>query len=245
MDRSRVRAHRRRIAQPPGARLVPRRTARRLHQVELRRRVCPVDLLEGVGAKAPALGLRAVDLEDRVELVELDQAARLDGASEVEKQDGVDLPRDPLVVDGGAIEPTNIYSESLSPRYHFGWSELYALSDDRYRLIRAPEDELYDLSQDPDELTSIVTFIVPAPEWEMGRDTLMLVGFTWAGSNQAEAERLVDRMRALARPDVEVVEPARVPRLETLLQLVGQGLAAAHHPHERGRAGRHQTRAFM
>ena len=59
------------------------------------------------------------------------------------------------LVDGGAIEPTNIYSESLSPRYHFGWSELYALSDDRYRLIRAPEDELYDLSQDPDELTSI------------------------------------------------------------------------------------------
>ena len=59
------------------------------------------------------------------------------------------------LADGGTIEPTNIYAESLSPRYHFGWSELYALSDDRYRLIRAPEDELYDLSQDPNELTSI------------------------------------------------------------------------------------------
>jgi arylsulfatase A-like enzyme/tetratricopeptide (TPR) repeat protein len=48
-----------------------------------------------------------------------------------------------------------IYSESLSPRYHFGWSELYALTDDRYRLIRAPRDELYDVQQDPNETTSI------------------------------------------------------------------------------------------
>ena len=60
------------------------------------------------------------------------------------------------VLDGsGPLAETNIYSESLSPRYHFGWSELYALSDDRYRLIRAPRDELYDIQQDPRELTSI------------------------------------------------------------------------------------------
>ncbi len=61
----------------------------------------------------------------------------------------------------------------------------------------------------PDQLTSIVTFIVPAPDWELGDDTLMLVGFAWAGDDQAEAERLVDRMRALATPDVEALEPAR------------------------------------
>lgn len=61
----------------------------------------------------------------------------------------------------------------------------------------------------PDDLTSIVTFIVPAPDWDMGDDTLMLLGFTWAGSDDAEAERLVDGMRALAKPDQEAVEPAR------------------------------------
>jgi arylsulfatase A-like enzyme/Flp pilus assembly protein TadD len=55
----------------------------------------------------------------------------------------------------GGVAETSIYSESLSPRYHFGWSELYALSDDRYRLIRAPRDELYDIQQDPGERTSI------------------------------------------------------------------------------------------
>jgi FAD/FMN-containing dehydrogenase len=61
----------------------------------------------------------------------------------------------------------------------------------------------------PDELTSIVTFIVPDPAWELGSDPIMLVGFTWASDDQAEAERIVDRMRGLAKPDVDAVEPAR------------------------------------
>ena len=61
----------------------------------------------------------------------------------------------PLLEGHGQIAAASIYSESLSPRYHFGWSELYALSDDRYRFIRAPEDELYDLTQDPAESKSI------------------------------------------------------------------------------------------
>ena len=63
----------------------------------------------------------------------------------------------PAMTGDGTLEAANIYSESLSPRYHFGWSELYALSDDRYRLIRAPRDELYDLAQDPRELKSIAS----------------------------------------------------------------------------------------
>jgi choline-sulfatase len=61
----------------------------------------------------------------------------------------------PVLGGTGELEPAPIYSESLSPRFHFGWAELYAISDDRYRLIRAPKDELYDLQQDPRELTSI------------------------------------------------------------------------------------------
>lgn len=61
----------------------------------------------------------------------------------------------PVLEASGTIAETPIYSESLSPRLHFGWSELYALSDDRYRYIRAPRDELYDLTQDARELTSV------------------------------------------------------------------------------------------
>ena len=50
-----------------------------------------------------------------------------------------------------------IYSEALYPRYHFGWSELLSLTDERYKFIRAPHDELYDLQNDPHERANIVS----------------------------------------------------------------------------------------
>jgi arylsulfatase A-like enzyme/Tfp pilus assembly protein PilF len=53
--------------------------------------------------------------------------------------------------EGGAIAEQGLYAEALYARYHFGWSELYALTDARYAFIRAPNDELYDLQQDPGE----------------------------------------------------------------------------------------------
>ncbi|HEV3139182.1 MAG TPA: sulfatase-like hydrolase/transferase [Vicinamibacterales bacterium] len=52
---------------------------------------------------------------------------------------------------GGTIPEQGLYAEALYSRYHFGWSELYALTDARYAFIRAPRDELYDLQQDPGE----------------------------------------------------------------------------------------------
>ena len=55
------------------------------------------------------------------------------------------------VFDGGTIPEQGLYAEALYPRYHFGWSELYALTDARYRFIRAPRDELYDVEQDAAE----------------------------------------------------------------------------------------------
>lgn len=44
------------------------------------------------------------------------------------------------------------HSESWYPRYHYGWSELISLQDDRTQYIRAPRPELYDLQKDPGEL---------------------------------------------------------------------------------------------
>lgn len=57
----------------------------------------------------------------------------------------------PLLEDRGSITPEGIYSEALYPRYHFGWSELLSLTDERYKYIRAPHPELYDLERDPHE----------------------------------------------------------------------------------------------
>jgi arylsulfatase A-like enzyme/predicted Zn-dependent protease len=42
-------------------------------------------------------------------------------------------------------------SESWFPRFHYGWGDLASLRDGRYKLIRAPRRELYDLADDPTE----------------------------------------------------------------------------------------------
>jgi arylsulfatase A-like enzyme/tetratricopeptide (TPR) repeat protein len=44
-----------------------------------------------------------------------------------------------------------VYSETLYPRLHFGWSDLASLIVGRYHFIEAPQPELYDLLSDPDE----------------------------------------------------------------------------------------------
>jgi arylsulfatase A-like enzyme/Flp pilus assembly protein TadD len=60
------------------------------------------------------------------------------------------------VLEGPASLPAQtVYSEALYGRYHFGWSELTALTDARYRYIQAPTSELYDLERDPHERQNV------------------------------------------------------------------------------------------
>jgi choline-sulfatase len=47
------------------------------------------------------------------------------------------------------------YSETWYPRYHYGWSELTAVRDGRYKFIAAPRRELYDTKTDPGELHDV------------------------------------------------------------------------------------------
>lgn len=80
--------------------------------------------------------------------------------------DVVGLPR-PAALAGESLRPAmdgtsspagdgrGVYSESLYALYHFGWSPLYALTDDRYRYIRAPRPELYNLAADRGERTNV------------------------------------------------------------------------------------------
>ena len=62
---------------------------------------------------------------------------------------------------GRPLPEQGLYAESLYGRYHFGWSELYALTDGRYRYIRAPRDELYDVETDPGERTNLAPARAP------------------------------------------------------------------------------------
>ena len=56
-----------------------------------------------------------------------------------------------LLLRGGERQGLPALAESWYPRYHYGWSELASLRDGRYKLIRAPRRELYDLESDPEE----------------------------------------------------------------------------------------------
>jgi choline-sulfatase len=56
----------------------------------------------------------------------------------------------------GTVIARPVYSETLFPRYHFGWSELTAATDDRLRYIQAPRPELFDVKEDPGETRNLV-----------------------------------------------------------------------------------------
>ena len=66
-------------------------------------------------------------------------------------QDGMDGISQRAALDTGTASSRPVYSETYFPRYHFGWSELLAVTEERYRYIRAPRVELYDLHRDPAE----------------------------------------------------------------------------------------------
>jgi arylsulfatase A-like enzyme/Tfp pilus assembly protein PilF len=48
------------------------------------------------------------------------------------------------------------FAESLTPRIHYGWSDLQAIVDGRWKFVLAPRPELYDLARDPHEQSNLV-----------------------------------------------------------------------------------------
>ena len=53
---------------------------------------------------------------------------------------------------GGRWVDAPSFAESLVPLLHYGWSDLRAVRDGRWKYILAPRHELYDLQNDPGEL---------------------------------------------------------------------------------------------
>jgi arylsulfatase A-like enzyme/Flp pilus assembly protein TadD len=70
-----------------------------------------------------------------------------------------------VVMDGESVTPLmtgarpdmglEAYAEAVYPLHHFGWSDLRALRQGRYKLIAAPKPELYDLQEDPAEQSNL------------------------------------------------------------------------------------------
>src|SRR5262249_22152373 len=67
------------------------------------------------------------------------------------RADGLDGVSLLPALSGGEPPARPIYSETLYARYHFGWSELMSVTDRRFRFIKAPRPELYDLQDDAGE----------------------------------------------------------------------------------------------
>jgi len=59
----------------------------------------------------------------------------------------------------------------------------------------------------PDELTTLMTFLVPPPDWEMGERPFLFMGLAWAGADRGAGEAVIDRLRAAIPPDLELFDP--------------------------------------
>jgi choline-sulfatase len=69
--------------------------------------------------------------------------------------DGMDGVSQRGALDTGKASSRSVYSETYFPRYHYGWSELMAVTEERYRYVRAPRAELFDLGEDAGEKRNV------------------------------------------------------------------------------------------
>jgi arylsulfatase A-like enzyme/Tfp pilus assembly protein PilF len=145
-------------------------------------------VVPGIAARAPADQVRIVDIMPTV----------LEAA-------GIAVPK---AVQGASLLPAargqrlNLLalSESWYPRYHYGWSELTAVRDGRYKLIAAPRRELYDLQNDPVEQTNLAPSNpqrVAALERAMREMTAATSGASKPQTPQQVDPDVEERLRAL------------------------------------------------
>jgi arylsulfatase A-like enzyme/Tfp pilus assembly protein PilF len=103
--------------------------------------------------------------------------------------------------DGTLADPVApALAESWYPRLHYGWSELVAVRDGRFKLIRAPRPELYDLRDDPGETNDLAAR-------EPGRTAAMMQALTAFEARAGGS--------AVARPTAPL-DPEVEERLEAL-----------------------------
>lgn len=146
-------------------------------------------------------GFPAAEIDRQVRIVDVlpTLLARFDMAPPAASQ-GTDLL--PLALGDGLRLPA--LTESWFARYHYGWSELTALQDGRYKYIRAPRPELYDLAADPREEDNLV-------DREPER----------AASLAAALDRLVDELSIERSFEPQTIDDETASRLQALGYLGG------------------------
>lgn len=115
---------------------------------------------------------------------------------------------------GPAPGDRRVYGESLYGRLHFGWKELFSLTDTRYKLILAPRPELYDVRNDAHERHDLLAGGSPGVEASTERDRLHRALRVLIGSGAPKAPNPVDeeevaRLRALGYVGSPTLDPAQ------------------------------------
>jgi choline-sulfatase len=120
------------------------------HGIFLYREAIHVPLL----LKLPGGELKGNRVKDPVQLIDvLPTIAGIAGFTVPEAAKGVSLVE---VARGHAPAGRRIYSETMYPRIHLGWSDLASLVDARHHYIDAPRPELYNFTADPKEKQNVL-----------------------------------------------------------------------------------------
>jgi arylsulfatase A-like enzyme/Tfp pilus assembly protein PilF len=127
------------------------------------------------------------------------------------------------------------FSETWYPRYHYGWSELTAVRDGRYKFIAAPRRELYDTQSDPGETRDLADSnprLADALENALREMANRTAASATPQTPQAMDPEVEDRLRALGYVGATVSRAALVDKLRgdlkdkiglyNLLKLAGQ-----------------------
>jgi choline-sulfatase len=101
---------------------------------------------------------------------------------------------------GKEVPTADSYAETLFSRLNMGWTELRGIRTNRWKYIRAPRPELYDLAQDPAETNNVIA------------------------AHPAEAQQLEAKLKSAigGAADAEKVEPAAMDA-RTMKQLRSLG----------------------
>ncbi len=104
--------------------------------------------------KTPLAGLRGLRVEAQVSAVDVfPTVLDLIGLEPTADVHGRSLL--PVMFDPASAPEVVAYGESMTPNLQFGWGSLHFVRSPRYKLIKAPRPELYDLSADPGETTNL------------------------------------------------------------------------------------------
>jgi arylsulfatase A-like enzyme/Flp pilus assembly protein TadD len=93
---------------------------------------------------------------------------------------------------GGKGTPSWSYEETLYPKINMGWAELRGVRSDKWKYIRAPRPELYDLVRDPNETSNVAS----SHPYEVRQSEALLRSITGTGQEIAATTLLDSRTLA-------------------------------------------------